>query len=184
MENTYKLDASLASITREYSRMQGKSSKNTTVTVDAYKAAGWTSADLFPMPKDLKEADPDAADLHAQKRDSVKAELIAGLSKPAQKMLVIPTKALDVDGKLAKRLITQDVGSRLSRLASQLLKRENNGGGGNNSTLKGHAKVEDYIDKAMKTAGSKVSPYSDADKAKAILRECKFKLAALLKAKE
>tara|TARA_R110002020_G_C16107545_1_gene759231 strand:- start:73 stop:624 length:552 start_codon:yes stop_codon:yes gene_type:complete len=180
MENTYKLDASLASITREYSRMQGKSSKNTTVTVDAYKAAGWTSADLFPMPKDLKEADPDAADLHAQKRDSVKAELIAGLSKPAQKMLVIPTKALDVDGKLAKRLITQDVGSRLSRLASQLLKRENKAKGGNNSTLKGHAKVEDYIDKAMKTAGSAVSPYSDPEKAKGWLKECKFNLATLV----
>ena len=184
MENTYKLDADLASKTRDYSRLQGKSTKSVVITADAYVAAGWKSTDLFPMPKDLKEADPDAAELHAQKRDSVKAAIVAGLEKREQKLLDTPTKALDGDKKLAKRVITQDVGSRLSRLASQLLKRENNGGGGNNSTLKGHAKVEDYIDKAMKTAGSKVSPYSDADKAKAILRECKFKLAALLKAKE
>jgi hypothetical protein len=180
MENTYKLDADLASKTRDYSRMQGKSTKSVVITADAYVAAGWKSTDLFPMPKDLKEADPDAAELHAQKRDSVKAAIVAGLEKREQKLLDTPTKALDGDKKLAKRVITQDVGSRLSRLASQLLKRENNGGGGNNSTLKGHAKVEDYIDKAMKTAGSKVSPYSDPEKAKGWLKECKFNLATLV----
>ena len=179
MENTYKLDAELASITREYSRMQGKSSKNTTVTVDAYQAAGWTSADLYPMPKELKDADPDAAEIHAQKRGSVKAELIAGLSKIEQKLLDTPTKALDKDRKLAKRFIAQDVGSRLSRLASQLLKREDNKRG-RNTTLKGHAKVEDFLNKAMQTAGSKVSPYSDPEKAKGWLKECKFNLATLV----
>ena len=159
--------------------MQGRSSKNTTVTVDAYQAAGWTAADLYPMPKELKDADPDAAEIHAQKRDSVKAELIAGLSKVEQKLLDTPTKALDKDRKLAKRLIAQDVGSRLSRLASQLLKRENKKKGGN-TTLKGHAKVEDYINKAMQTAGSKVSPYSDPERAKGWLKECKFNLATLV----
>ena len=179
MQNTYELDADLASITREYSRLQGKSNKNTTVTVDAYQAAGWTSADLYPMPKELKDADPDAAEAHTQKRDSVKAAIVAGLSKVEQKLLDTPTKALAGGKKMRKRLIAQDVGSRLSRLASQLLKRENNKRGGN-TTLTGHAKIVDYLDKALKSAGSKVSPYSDPEKAKAILNDTKFNLAALV----
>ena len=179
MENTYKLDAGLASITRDYSRMQGKSNKSVVIAVDAYKAAGWTSADLFPMPTDLKKADPDAADLHTQKRDSVKAAIVAGLEKQEQKLFNAPAKSLSEEKKATRRVIVQNVGSRLSRLANQLLKREGKKGGGND-TLKGHAKVEDYIDKAMKTAGSKVSPYSDPEKAKGWLNECKFNLATLV----